>query len=433
MTAFGAPNFRRLWAAGLISDTGDWLLLTGLPIVVYQFTGSTLGTALAFIVELVPPVLLAPVAGQIADRFDRRRTLVVVSLLQALALIPLLFVHHRSDLPIVYAVIAVQAALASVFEPTKNALLPTLVSEGQLVSANSLVGLNQNIGRLVGAPLGGLLVAAVSGLSGIVVADAISFLAAVVLIGRLRTVPVNEKRADGAESAGAWRAALRARAIRGGLAVVFTTSIAQGLFVVLFVVFVARELHGGSSEIGVLRGVQAIGAIAGGLLFALMSRTPPGRLAAVAATVFGLLDLAIWNAPRLTTAPAVYVVLFVLVGLPGVAMVTGLLSVLQRETDDGERGRVFAAFGVASSVGQAIGMVGGGLLGDRLGVVTVLNGQGALYLVGGVIAAGWLAERSVRRTNAAPSLSLSGARPEPTLDARVGNAAAPENAAGPQA
>ncbi|HEY2795895.1 MAG TPA: MFS transporter, partial [Micromonosporaceae bacterium] len=86
MSALRTRNFRRLWLAGLISDTGDWLLLASLPIVVYQFTGSTLGTAAAFLVELIPPVLLAPLVGRIADRSDRRRTLMIVSLLQALAL-----------------------------------------------------------------------------------------------------------------------------------------------------------------------------------------------------------------------------------------------------------------------------------------------------------------------------------------------------------
>ena len=400
MSALRTPNFRRLWLAGLVSDTGDWLLLASLPIVVYQFTGSTLGTAAAFLVELIPPVLLAPLVGRIADRWDRRRTLMIVSLLQALALIPLLFVHARSDLPIVYVVIALQAALASVFDPTKNALLPTLVADDELVSANSLVGLNQNIGRLVGAPIGGLLLAIGGGLTGVVVVDAASFLLAVGLIGRLTTVRGKVPTADvapvdAAGPPGGWRAALAPPVIRGALATLFLASIAQGLFVVLFVVFVARALHGDSTEIGTLRGVQAIGAIGGGLLLAIASRLAPGRLTAISAIAFGLLDLAIWNAPHLTTAVPVYIVLFIAAGVPGVAMVTGLLSVVQRATPDGRRGTVFAAFGLAASVGQAAGMIGGGLLGDRWGVVAVLNGQGVLYLLAGLVAARWLTRPAI--------------------------------------
>src|SRR2546421_2256759 len=159
MSALRVAGFRRLWLAGLVSDAGDWLLLVSLPIVVYQYTGSALGTATAFLVELAPPVLLAPVAGRLADRLDRVRTLRVVSLAQAAMLAPLLLVGGRAQLPIVYAVIAVQAGLASVFDPTKKALLPTLVGRERLIAANSLIGLNENLGRLIRGPRGGVLLA----------------------------------------------------------------------------------------------------------------------------------------------------------------------------------------------------------------------------------------------------------------------------------
>jgi MFS family permease len=394
MIALRNADFRRLWLAGLISDAGDWLLLATLPIVVYLYTGSTLGTAVAFLVELAPPILLAPITGVVADRFDRRRVMMAANLAQAAGLVPLLFVHSRAGLPIIYIVIALQAALASVFDPTKNALLPTLVDRDQLVSANSLIGLNQNIGRLIGAPLGGLLLAAAGGLTTIVAVDAVSFLAAVVLIARLSAVrrpaaPPTEG-SPVATSSGGWRAAFSSRTIRGGLAVLFISSIAQGLFVVLYVVFVSRVLHGDSSAIGLLRGVQAIGAIGGGLLLAVVAKVAPGKLTALAAIGFGLLDLAIWNAPVLTNALWLYLVLFILVGIPGVAMITGLVSAMQQATEDGSRGRVFALFGVAASLGQAVGMIGGGLLGDPLGVVAVLNAQGALYIVAGILAALWI-------------------------------------------
>jgi MFS family permease len=398
MKALRAREFRRLWFAGLISDTGDWLLLVSLPILVYQLTGSTLGTAYAFLVELAPFILLAPVAGVLADRLDRRRLLVAVSAAQAAALLPLLW---RPDLPVVYAVIAVEAALASLFDPAKNALLPTLVGPDDLVSANSLVGLNQNLGRLLGGPLGGLLLAA-GDLRVIVAADVASFLLALVLIAGLHPAP---PPATGTDAAGAARAAATApggrpfgrRPVRVGLLVVAVASVAQGLFVVLFVVFVARALHGDAAETGLLRGVQGIGAIAGGLLLAFAARIRPGRLAGLACLAFGLLSLAVWNAPRLTTAPPLYVALFVAVGAPGVAMMTGVSTVLQTSTVDGERGRVFAALGVVAAAGQAVGMVAAGLLGDRLGVVTVLNGQGCMYLLAGLLALAWLADRGAAR------------------------------------
>ncbi len=144
------PAFRSLWLAGLVSEAGDWLLFIALPIIVYRLTGSALGTAFAFLAELGPAIVLSPLAGRLADRFDRRRVMLAVTGLQALSLLALLPANGRGGLPLVYAVIIVQSALSALFQPAQNALLPMLVGPEQLVSANSLVALNDGVARLVG-------------------------------------------------------------------------------------------------------------------------------------------------------------------------------------------------------------------------------------------------------------------------------------------
>ena len=159
-------------------------------------------------------------------------------------------------------------------------------------------------------------------------------------------------------------------------------------------VFVARALHGNAAENGLLRAVQAIGSIGGGLLLATAGRIRPGRLAGTACLCFGGLALVTWNLPGLTVSEPIYVGLFIAFGVPSIALVTGLLSALQQATLDTERGRVLAAAGAAIAVGQGAGIVAAGVLGDRLGVVTLLNGQAALYLPGGLVALAWLAERT---------------------------------------
>ncbi len=414
-TALEQRDFRRLWLAGLISDAGDWMLLVALPIVVYGLTGSALGTAVAFLAELAPGVILAPVAGRLADRTDRRRLMLVVTTLQALALLPLLLVHGRSGLAIVYAVIVVQAALATLFDPAKNALLPTLLHADKLVSANSLIALNTGIGRLAGGPLGGLLLAA-GDLRTIVVADAVSFLAAGLLIAGLpaRAVPGDETwrwRArpgpDQPTRSAGLVAALRSKDVRSGLLVAFTGQVAQGIFVVLFIVFVAQRLHGGPSEIGLLRGVQAIGAIGAGLALS-FTRTSrlAGRLVAAGSLAFGLLDLAIWNAPPITTAVGVYVIVFMLVGAPGVVMDSGLISFMQLAGNEGERGRIFAALTLADNAGQGVGMLAAGLLTAPLGLMGLLNAQGCLYLATGALAACLLA-KTPRSGTLAPTVGYA--------------------------
>ena len=357
------------------------------------------GTAYAFLIELAPYILLAPVAGVLADRLDRRRLLIGLSLAQAAALVPLLLWPH---LPVVFTVIAVEAALAALFDPAKNALLPTLVGPDDLVSANSLVGLNQNLGRLIGAPLGGLLLA-VGDLRAIVAADAVSFLLAVVLIAGVRVAAATATAPSPPAAAQPAGRPFTRRTVSVGLLVTGAASVAQGVFVVLYVVFVARVLHGDAAETGLLRGVQAVGAIGGGLLLAVTARIRPARLVGLSCLVFGLVALATWNAPRLTTAVPLYVALFVVAGAPGVAMMAGMVTVLQQSTVDGERGRVFAALGMVSAAGQAIGMLGAGLLGDRIGTVTVLNGQAGMYLFAGLLALVFLTDGSATRAAALPA------------------------------
>jgi MFS family permease len=418
------PAFRSLWLAGLVSEAGDWLLFIALPIVVYRLTGSALGTSFAFLAQLAPAIMLAPLAGRLADRHDRRRLMLVICGVQAISLLPLLFVDDRGGLPILYAVIVIQSALTTLFDPAKNALLPTLVKREQLVSANSLVALNEGVARLVGGPLGGLLLAA-GDLRTIVVADAVSYAVAAALIARVpRRAPrrVSDALREGATPGAPLKQApaggrirfltvLRHRPIRRALALTFFADIAQGIFLVLFIVFVAQRLYGGAAETGLLRGVQALGAIAAGLALATGTRRwAPARMVAGAAIAFGVISLLVWNLPALTTAPAVYAVLFALVGAPGVVLGTGLITFLQQAGDSSEHGRIFGALGLAENAGQAVGMIAAGVLAGPLGLGAVLNIQAGIYVATGVAAVRALqgATRRARPQSACVSAASAG-------------------------
>jgi MFS family permease len=389
--------FGLLWTGGLVSDLGDWLLLVGLPVYVFTLTGSSLVTSTVLVAELAPPVLLGSFAGVLVDRWDRRRTLLLVNLVQALLLLPLLAVTEGDRLWIVYVVAGAEALLARLSEPAKAALLPHLVEPEQLAAANSLNAMSASLARLVGATAGGLTVDLL-GLGGVVVVDAASFAVSAALIWFVR-VPAGAGggAAGGREGTGRagllreWAAGLGV--IRGSrpltvvTIVAALTQLAQGIFVVLFVVFVGRELGGGGTEIGLLRGVQAIGGVLGGLTIGALSRRLSHRaLIGYGFLGFGLISLTTWNAPAVTTALGVYAGLFVAVGIPGTAAMTGILTLVQTEAPAAYLGRALSTLDTGASALQAVGLLVAGLLADRLGVLPVLDAQAGLYLAGGALA-----------------------------------------------
>jgi MFS family permease len=384
------PGFRRLWASGAVSETGDWLLLIALPVYVLQLTGSTLTTSTVFLLELAGALAASPLAGVLADRWDRRRLLIGASLIQAALLLPLLAVDGRGTLWIVYLVTAAQAVLSTANDPVRQALLPAAVGPGELAPAAAQLGIAANLARLVGGALGGLLLQAY-GLTGVVLADAGTFVLAALLLTGWSTPPVvrgvERPTAAGRDWLAGFTVIRSDRRLVGGVAVGALLSVAQGMFVVLFVVFVLRRLGGGAGEVGLLRGVQAVGGIAGGMVLgAVAGRFAPRTLVAAGCFGFGAVCLAIWNGPALTTAAPVYLVLFAVIGVPIAAGLAGLTTVLLGGTPDEFRGRVMSTLVVADASAQAAGTLLAGALVGVVGLLPLLEAHAGLGLAAGVVA-----------------------------------------------
>jgi MFS family permease len=178
-------DFGLLWLGGLVSVAGDWVLYAALPYFVYQRTGSTIATAGMIAAELTPGVLLGSIAGVFVDRWDRKRLLVMANLLQAGVVATLLLAPH-GWLWVVYAVPAVQSAIAAFSVPAESALLPSLVGDADLVAANALNALNNRLARLVGLPVGGTLLGLL-GLESVVLVDSATFVLAALIIAPIAT------------------------------------------------------------------------------------------------------------------------------------------------------------------------------------------------------------------------------------------------------
>ncbi len=359
-----------------------------------------------FTVALLPGLLFGSVAGDFVDRWNRRRTLIVADLLSVLALLPLLLVHSADTLWIVYPVVFLAGTIEQFFAPTERALLPTLVADRYLVPANVLSALNMNLARLIGPPLGGL-VAGIFGLGGIVLVDASSFVFAAFLIALTR-VPATSRRsmlsshatdATDAESAppapagflGEWldglRLIFRLQPLRVLLVSLLLTSLGEGVFGTLLPPFVSKILHGGAPEFGYLMAAQAVGGLLGGLLIGRAAKDAPAKvLIGLGSLGLGPGDLAIFNYPAFYPKLAPGLVLFALVGVPAVCASIGVSTLVQRVVGEAYRGRVFASAGAVAAFASLLGAAGAGLLGDRLGILFVLNTQGIVYILAGLLA-----------------------------------------------
>ena len=386
-------DFGLLWVAGLISFTGDWALSVALPIAVYQLTGSAAATSALVAVNVGTRLLFGALAGVYVDRWDRRRVMIWANLLLAAALLPALAVDSADAVWILFGVVFAHSVLTSVVRPAEHALLPRLVGEADLAAANALNGLNNNLARLIGPALGGM-VAATYGLCGAVLVDAVSFLLAALLValirGRHRATPTPADEAPAGRLRGELAAGLaairRSPILRALFVALLITAIGEGVMSSLFAVFVSVALRGGSLQLGWLMSAQAVGGILGGLVATwLAGRWYPARMVAVGLVLFGLTDLVIFNYPRWSTAIAPEIVLFVLVGIPGGVLLAGAMTLLQTEVADALRGRVFAAAVTVESGAMLVGTVIAGTATGPLGVITVLTLQGLGYVVAGVI------------------------------------------------
>lgn len=388
-------NFALLWAGGLISMFGDWLLFIALPFYIYDLTGSTLATGAMFIAETLPILLFGSIGGVFADRWDRKKTMIVADLLRAALLLLLLAVRSPEWLWAIYLVVFVQSSVGQFFNPAKGALIPQLVDESQLMPANSLNSLGVELTRLIGAPLGGALMALL-GLPSVVILDCVSFVVSALLIG-LIAAPRSEHATPAAAPdagiavllAGVWRDLVE------GLRLVRSTRWLAGLFLAmgiimfgqgitnaLLVPFVEQVLHGDAQIFGWIVTAQGIGGLIGGLLAGTLGRLfSPVRIMAVSACTMGVLILLIVNIPVLPVVLA----LLAVVGLPVVAFMVSEATMLQSGVADQYRGRVMGSYGTVLALAMLIGMGVASALGDWLGVVPMLDFVSGLYVLAGVI------------------------------------------------
>ncbi len=155
------PDFARLYLALLIAFAADWFATVALIDLVLEMTGSTAAASLILVLQMAPFLVATPIAGMLADRFDRRTMLAGANIARGIVCIGLLFAVDADTVWIAFAVVALLAFGAAFFEPTVSASLPNLVDRADLPTANALIGSAWGTMVAFGAALGGIVAATV--------------------------------------------------------------------------------------------------------------------------------------------------------------------------------------------------------------------------------------------------------------------------------
>jgi MFS family permease len=384
----------RLYVAGQVfSMFGDSAMWLALGIWAKQLTGSS-GAAGMVIFFIAAPALLSPVSGLMVDRVRRRRLLIVTNLAVGTAVLPLLLVHDRGDLWLLYAVAAVYGFSYTLIGSGQSAMLATLLPEDELADANAVLQTVREGLRLV-APLAGAALFAAAGGAAVAVLDAATFALAAAAIALMRNPdprPVRTpERALAAIGAGA-RHVRRTIPLRDMTIACAAALLFIGFSETLTFEIVDVGLDRDAAFVGVLLAVQGVGAIGGATAAAGLVRRAGERRAAA----FGLLVFSLGTS--LQTSGSLLVVLagLVLFGIGVPVVLVALFTLLQRSTPAPLQGRVYSAVEVLVGVPQMVSIAAGALLVTLVDYRLLLLAEAAVVAGAGT----WLLTRAAQSVSA---------------------------------
>jgi MFS family permease len=390
LASLRSRNFRLFFIGQTISNTGNWLTMVALTLLVLHRTGSGAAVGAVAACQFGPMLVLSPWAGVLVDRSSKRRLLVTTQIgemAQSFALGALAFAHD-APLPAFYAVAIVGGCLLAVDNPVRRAFVNEMVPLDDVPNAVTVYSAMVNLSRIVGPALAGVLIVTV-GYGWSFTTDAISYLAVLVALAmmrpsELRVLPPMPKQK------GQVRAGLRYIGSVPELWITFAVSLVIGLgaynFTVTFPLLVEHSLGGDDAAYTLVYSMFSVGALVGAFVVA-RRRHVTVRTVLQGAAGLGVTMLLLALVPNLAFA----VLAAAIVGAASVAFMTAVTALVQLRTDPAMLGRVLALQTVVI-IGTT--PIGGPILGALADVTnartTVFAGAASAFLA---LAIGWVAAR----------------------------------------
>lgn len=386
-SSLSVRNYRTYWVAGIVSNTGtwmqrtaqDWLVLTGLT----DQSGVALGITTGL--QFLPSLMLSPWSGLVADRFSKRRVLVIAQSFSGLFALVLgvLVLTGTTQLWHLY-LLAFALGVSTAFEgPARQTFVSEMVPPHQITNAVGLNSASFNAGRLLGPAAAGLLIAAI-GTGPVFLVNAVSFAATISALLRMRADELQEMpRAP--RGRGQIRAGLAYVRSRPDLMVILGVVGTVGMFGLNFqltMALMATQVFGkGAGEFGLLGSIMAVGTLGGALLAARRTH-PTQRLLLTATTIFGVSALVSAAMPNYV----LFAVSLVPVGLSALTFMTAANATVQLTTSLEMRGRVMALYMAIFMGGTPVGAPLVGWVGEVLGARASIAVGGVASLLAVLVA-----------------------------------------------
>lgn len=379
-------NFRLFFGGQSISLIGTWMTRIATAWLVYRLTKSALLLGTVSFAGQIPTFLLAPFAGVIVDRIDRRKVLIwtqTLAMVQSLAL-AWLTLSHRITIGEVLALSAMQGVINAFDMPGRQSFMVQMVeSRSDLSNAIAINSSMVNMARLVGPSLAGMLIAATNE-GWCFLVDGVSYIAVIASLLMMRIARSEEQRATASmltQLREGWTYVASFVPIRSILSLFALLSLMGWPFMVLMPVFAAKVLHGGPHTLGFLMGAVGVGSLISALSL-VVRRSVRGltKMIPIAAVIFGvgLIGFGFSESQWLSMA---------LMLITGFGMMQGLTAsntIIQTLVDEKMRGRVMSYYTMAF-VGMApFGSLLAGALAHAIGAPRTVIVSGVACILGAV-------------------------------------------------
>lgn len=383
-------NYRIWFVGALVSNVGAWMQATAQNwVVLTELTDNdAFAVGITMALQFAPQLLLVPITGLIADRFDRRKILMVTqTLLMLLGLaLGLLLVFGHAELWHLYLFALALGLVNAIDNPARQTFVSDLVSNSDMSNAVALNSASFNTARMIGPAVAGFLIVLV-GSGWVFIINAFTFLAVLGALAMLKGRQL--KRSPRApRSKGQFVAGFRYVAGRPDLVVVFVMVFLIGAFGMNFPIFsstMAVEFGRGAGEYGLLSSILAIGSLTGALLAARRERARI-RVVILACAFLGFATLTAALMPTYWTFAASTI----LIGLGAVTILTTANGYVQTTTEPELRGRVMALYMAILAGGTPIGAPIVGAVADGMGPRWALGLAAVAAMVAALIGLGWL-------------------------------------------